>query len=102
MNVRAPLLLVLSLFLTNAADDAPAGMVMALSSSTMPSVTVMAEIPAGTPLRLASGTELTFPHYARCKLITVADGSLTVTRVDFTTDGKIVAEKDGPCPAFIS
>jgi hypothetical protein len=105
MSVRSPLLLSLSLFITFslrysalAADDAPAGMVMVLSGSTTPTIAAMAEIPVGIPLRLASGTELTFLHYARCKLITVTDGSLTVTRTDFSTDGKIVAEKDGPCP----
>jgi hypothetical protein len=28
----------------------------------------------------------------------VTGGTLTVTRTDFATDGKIVGEKDGPCP----
>ena len=80
------------------ADEPPAGVVMALSGSTTPPIATMAEIPAGTPVQLAPGTELTFLHYGKCKLVTVAGGSLTVTRTDFTTDGKIVGEKDGPCP----
>jgi hypothetical protein len=41
---------------------------------------------------------LSFLHYTRCKLVTVAGGTLTVTRNDYSTDGRIVAEKDGPCP----
>jgi hypothetical protein len=80
------------------ADDPPAGVVMALSGSTTPPIAAMAEIPSGTPVQLAPGAELTFLHYGKCKLVTVAGGSLTVTRTDFTTDGKIVGEKDGPCP----
>lgn len=80
------------------ADEAPAGIVMALSGSTTPPLAAMAEIPAGSPLRLAAGTELTFLHYAKCKLVTVNGGSLTLSRADFTADGKVVGDKDGPCP----
>jgi hypothetical protein len=73
-------------------------MVMTLSGSTTPSLATMAEISSGSPLQLAAGTELTFLHYAKCKLITVSGRSLTLTRTDFTIDGKVLAEKDGPCP----
>jgi hypothetical protein len=58
----------------------------------------MSEIPAGAPVQLAPGAEITFLHYSKCKLVTVSGGTVTVTRTDFSTDGKIVAEKDGPCP----
>ena len=80
------------------ADEVPAGMVMTLSGSTSPPLAAMSEIPSASPLQLAAGTELTFLHYAKCKLITVTGGTLTLTRTDFAADGKIVAEKDGPCP----
>jgi len=80
------------------ADEAPAGLLMSLSGTSSPPLAAMSEIPSAFPLQLAAGTELTFLHYAKCKLITVAGGTLTVTRTDFAADGKIVAEKDGPCP----
>jgi hypothetical protein len=82
----------------SAAGEPPAGIVMALSGSTAPPLAEMAEIPAGTPLHLLPGTQLTFLVYARCKLVTVAGGTLTLSRTDFTTDGKILGDKDGPCP----
>src|SRR5262249_4895061 len=100
VRLRALLVLLsaLCLALPVFAADEPAGMVMALSGSTTPPVAAMSEIPAGTPLQLAPGTELTFLHYSKCKLVTVSSGTLTVTRTDFSADGKIVDEKDGPCP----
>jgi hypothetical protein len=94
-----PALLLSSFFACAAwAAEEPAGVVMALSGSTSPPIAAMSEIPSGEPFKLAPGAELTFLHYARCKLVTIAGGSLTVTRSDYNTDGKIVAEKDGPCP----
>jgi hypothetical protein len=81
-----------------AADEPPVAMVMSLAGGTTPPIATMSEIPAGTPLQLAPGAELSFLHYTRCKLVTVAGGTLTVTRNDYSTDGRIVAEKDGPCP----
>jgi hypothetical protein len=81
-----------------AADEAPGGVVMSLSGGTSPPVAAMSEIPAGSPLTIAPGGEVTFLHYGKCKLVTVSGGTLTVTRTDFSTDGKIVSEKDGPCP----
>jgi hypothetical protein len=81
-----------------AAGEPPAALVMSLSGTTNPPVTAMAELPTGAPLQLAPGAELTFLHYAKCKLITVAGGTLNVTPTDFTTDGKVVSENSGPCP----
>ena len=84
-------MLVFRLALASAwADEPPAGMVTALSGSTSPSLAAMAEIPSGSPLQLSAGTELTFLHYAKCKLITLSGGSLTLTRTEFTTDGKML------------
>ena len=101
MRRRGILVLLLSsvvAFAAWAADEPPAGVVMALSGNASPPIAVMSEIPSGAPVKLAPGAELTFLHYQRCKLVTVAGGILTVTRSEYNTDGKIVAEKDGPCP----
>src|SRR4029079_5274455 len=68
------------------------------SGGTTPAVAAMSEIPSGAKLQLDPGTELTVLDYARCKMVTVAGGALTVTRFDFMTDGKIVAEIEAPCP----
>src|SRR6266567_2805132 len=73
---------------------------MALSGTTDPPITAMSEIPPGSPIRLGPGAELTFVHYYRCQLITVVGGTLRMTRTSFTTDGRIVSEKDGPCPSI--
>jgi hypothetical protein len=80
------------------ADEPPVALVMAVSGSITPSIAAMSEIPSGSPLRLAPGAELTFLHYARCKMVTVNGGTVTVTRTDVVTDGKTVAEQDAPCP----
>ena len=83
---------------TAAADEPAAGLVMALSGGVTPGLAVMSEIPAETSLRIDSGAQLTFLHYAKCKLVTVSSGSVTVTRQDYFGDGKILNETPGPCP----
>jgi hypothetical protein len=80
------------------AEEPPAALVMAVSGGTTPAMSEMSEIPSGTPVRLAPGAELTVLDYARCKMVTVSGGTLSVTRFDFTTDGKITAQMDAPCP----
>lgn len=82
------------------AEEPPAAMVMAVSGKTAPPVAAMSEIASGAKLQLDPGTELTVLDYARCKMVTVSGGSLTVTRFDFMTDGRIVGEVDAPCPRF--
>lgn len=82
------------------AEEPPAAMVMAVSGKTSPPVAAMSEIASGAKLQLDPGTELIVLDYARCKMVTVSGGSLTVTRFDFMTDGKIVGEVDSPCPRF--
>src|SRR5215212_10308790 len=80
------------------ANEPPAGLVMAVSGSTTPPLSAMSEIPSGAPVRLSPDAELTILDYARCKMVTVSGGTVTVTRFDFVADGKIVAEVDAPCP----
>jgi hypothetical protein len=94
--------LVLSLSITSSAAEAPAGIVMAVTGTTDPPVSVMTEIPTGTPIRLSSEGKLTFLDYARCKLVTVAGGTLTLSRTDYKTDGRVESETDGPCPHVYS
>src|SRR5258708_33416673 len=80
------------------AEEPPAALVMAVSGGTTPAMSEMSEIPSGAQLRLAPGTELTVLDYARCKMVTVSGGTLSVARFDFTTGGKIVGRMDAPSP----
>jgi hypothetical protein len=93
---------VLSLSIPSSAAEPPAGIVMAVTGATDPPLSVMTEIPTGTPIRLGSEGKLTFLDYARCKLVTVASGTLTLSRTDYKTDGRIESEADGPCPHLYS
>jgi hypothetical protein len=96
----AAALLLSSLSMPALADDSPAALVMAISGKTTPPLAAMSEIRSGAKLQLDPGTELTVLDYARCKMVTVNGGSLTITRFDFMADGKIVGEVDAPCPRF--
>jgi hypothetical protein len=81
------------------AGDSPAGMVMKITGDTTPPLPAMSEIPADTSVTLGPSTTVTFLHYARCKLVTVSGGKITLTADDFTeSDGKVVSETAGPCP----
>jgi hypothetical protein len=82
------------------AAEPPAALVMAISGKTNPPLGAMSEIASGAKLQLDPGTELTVLDYARCKMVTVNGGSLTITRFDFMSDGKIVSEVEAPCPRF--
>jgi len=84
------------------AAETAAGIVMAVTGTTDPPMSLMSEIPADTPIRLGSSGTLTFLDYARCKLVTVAGGTLTLSRSDYRTDGHIESEADGPCPHVYS
>jgi hypothetical protein len=58
----------------------------------------MAELPANASFQLPPDARVTFLHYARCKLVTVTGGTLTVTRADYKENGGSATEADGPCP----
>ena len=84
-----------------AAADLPAtpvALVMELSGKTDPPLTRLTEISANQPIKLEAGAELTFLHYARCKVVTVTGGVVTMDRTAYRTDGRIEKETDGPCP----
>jgi hypothetical protein len=84
------------------AADAPVGIVMAVTGMTDPPLAPMAEIAANASIRLDAASRLTFLDYARCKLVTVAGGVLTLTPSGYTTDGHVEGEEDGPCPQTYS
>jgi hypothetical protein len=92
----------LSLSIPSAAAEPPAGIVMAVIGTTDPILSPMTEIPTDTPIRLGGGGKLTFLDYARCKLVTVVGGTLTLSRTAYKTDGRIESEADGPCPHVYS
>ena len=96
----AAALLLGSLSMPAFAAEPPAALVMAISGKTNPPLGAMSEIASGAKLQLDPGTELTVLDYARCKMVTVSGGSLTITRFDFMSDGKIVREVEAPCPRF--
>jgi len=82
-----------------AADPNAVGIVMKVTGETEPALPAREEIAANTKIKLSPGTELTFLHYPpRCELVTVAGGTLKVTKTDFTTDGEVKAQQDRPCP----
>ncbi len=81
-----------------AAAGLPAGIIIAVSGDTEPSLSPMTEIPADQPLTLGAGAKLTFLHYALCRLITVTGGTVTLQRNQFHTDGRIEGDEAGPCP----
>ena len=81
-----------------AAEPDAAGIVMSVTGQTAPDLPIRTEIPADTEIKLGPGVELTFLHYRKCKLVTVAGGTLELSARDFTTDGKVESEKPGPCP----
>jgi hypothetical protein len=80
------------------AAEPPAAMVMAITGGSDPELSPMSEIPSGQHVHLSATTEITVFDYARCKMVTVVGGTLTVTRFDFDADGKIVREIEAPCP----
>ncbi len=88
----------MSMALPVAAAESPVAIVMAVTGDTEPSLPALTEILADTPVRLAPRTALTFLHYARCKMVTVTGGVLSMNRIAYQTDGRIDSEVDGPCP----
>jgi hypothetical protein len=80
------------------AAETAAGIVMAVTGTTDPPLSAMTEIAADSPIKLGSDGKLTFLDYARCKLVTVSGGTLTLSPTDYKTDGHIDSEADGPCP----
>jgi hypothetical protein len=85
-----------------AAAEEPAGIVMAISGETDPPLTAMAEISDGSRISLKGDARLTFLHYSLCKIAVVTGGTVTLSRANFVSDGRIESEKDEPCPRVYS
>jgi hypothetical protein len=103
INIRRGLSAALFAFLLTtppalAAGPEAAGIVMKVTGQTTPDLPVRTEIPADTAIKLGPAGEITFLHYRKCKLVTVAGGTLELSDRDFTTDGRVESEKPGPCP----
>jgi hypothetical protein len=82
-----------------AADPNAVGIVMKVTGETDPALSPREELPANVKIKLGPGTELTFLHYPpRCDLVTVAGGTLRLSRTDFTTDGEVKNQQNRTCP----
>jgi hypothetical protein len=88
----------LSIMPAAAGEPDAAGIVMKVTGQTTPELPVRTEIPVDTAIKLGPAVELTFLHYRKCRLVTVAGGTLELSDRDFTTDGTVEKEVPGPCP----
>jgi hypothetical protein len=87
----------------DAADPNAVGIVMKVTGETDPALPPREEIAPNTTIKLGPGTELTFLRYPpRCELVTVAGGTLKLTKTDFRTDGEIKSQQERPCPRLYS
>src|SRR6266478_4648025 len=83
----------------DAAEPNAVGMIMKVTGETDPTLPAREEISANTVIKLGPGTELTFLHYPpTCELVTVAGGTLKLTKTAFTTDGEVKSQQSRPCP----
>ena len=72
---------------------------MKVVGETEPSLPLREEVAANTVIKLGQGAELTFLHYPpTCELVTVAGGTVRLTKDAFTTDGEIKSQQNRPCP----
>jgi len=82
-----------------AAEPNAVGIIMKVVGDTDPGLPPREEVPANTVIKLGPGAELTFLHYSpTCELVTVAGGTLKLTKTDFTTDGEVKSRQNRPCP----
>ena len=82
-----------------AAEPNAVGIIMKVVGETEPGLPSREEVAANTVIKLGPGAELTFLHYPpTCELVTVAGGTLKLTKNAFTTDGEIKSQQNRPCP----
>src|SRR5262245_40985828 len=85
--------------LPRAAEPNAVGMIMKVVGETDPNLPAREEVAANTVIKLGPGAELTFLHYPpSCELVTVAGGTLKLTKTAFTTDGEVKSQQGRPCP----
>jgi hypothetical protein len=99
---RTALVLVGGLLLwgpAGAAEPNAVGIIMRVIGETDPGLPPREEVSANTVIKLGPGAELTFLHYPpTCELVTVAGGTLKLTKTAFTTDGEVKSQQNRPCP----
>jgi hypothetical protein len=82
-----------------AAEPNAVGIIMKVTGETDPGLPLREEVSANTVIKLGPGAELTFLHYPpTCELVTVAGGTLKLTKTAFTTDGEVKSQQNRPCP----
>jgi hypothetical protein len=82
-----------------AAEPNAVGIIMKITGEIDPDLPLREEVAANTVIKLHPGAELTFLHYPpTCELVTVAGGTLKLTKTAFTTDGEVKSEQNRPCP----
>jgi hypothetical protein len=82
-----------------AAKPNAVGIIMRVTGHTDPNLPPREEISANAAIKLGPGAELTFLHYPPdCELVTVAGGTLKLTKTAFTTDGEVKSQQSRPCP----
>jgi hypothetical protein len=82
-----------------AAEPNAVGIIMKVTGETDPGLPLREEVSANTVIKLGPGAELTFLHYPpTCELVTVAGGTLKLTKTAFTTDGEVKNQQNRPCP----
>jgi hypothetical protein len=82
-----------------AAEPNAVGIIMKVTGETDPGLPLREEVSANTVIKLSPGAELTFLHYPpTCELVTVAGGTLKLTKTAFTTDGEVKSQQNRPCP----
>ena len=97
--VISTLAFLLAVVAVTAAEPNAVGIIMKVNGETDPILPPREEVAANTVIKLAAGTELTFLHYPpTCELVTVAGGTLKLTKTDFTTDGEVKSQQNRPCP----
>jgi hypothetical protein len=81
------------------ADSNSVALVMAVSGTTKPELSIHREIAPGTRIDLSPGARVALLHYSSCTIVAVAGGSATVT--DQGIDAKpadVESRSPGPCP----
>jgi hypothetical protein len=86
-----------------ATEPEAAGIVRKVTGEITPDLSAGVEIASNASITLGPGAELTFLHYPpNCELVTVAGGTLKLTRTAFTTDGDVRSQQTRTCPRMLA
>lgn len=82
-----------------AQDAAPVALVTELSGPVKPELAIHREVVAGSRVTVPAGSKLSLLHYAACSILTITQGTVTVTDSGFDAQpGAVQTSKAGPCP----